>query len=147
MGKKSEKMKTKPKGNYLRTSCRGWRHECDRHILRAGGPGSFLQCLPSSSYFPPPRSPFHSCCPLPPDSLGWVSFHSSCCPPLGPTTRGFPALFTQLCLVLAMTRSATSTPPPGTTPPPLYLQRTIEPCQLQTSTGSVPFTFRWLRTP
>ena len=51
-------------------------------MLLPSRPGALLPCLPSPSYFRPPRFPFYSSCfPPSPHSLGRVSFHSCCCLP------------------------------------------------------------------
>ena len=68
----------------MRTTRTSWQHEQHRHVLLPSRPGALPPCLPSPSYFRPPRIPLYSssCPPPSPHSLGWVSFHSSsCCPP------------------------------------------------------------------
>ena len=75
------------------------------HGLLPSRPGAMLPCLPSPSYFRPPRFPFYSSC-SPPPRLPLVGFRST--PPVTPpfpipldtTHGGCAALPTPRCLIL-----------------------------------------------
>ena len=124
------------------------------HLLLTVGL-ALLPCLPSPSYFRPPRFRSYSSCCLPcPHSLGRVFFLSSCCPPsprsLGhhPRRIGCAAYSAapHPCATLPLTVRLLQEPP-GSTSSLFLLQWTAARSQLQTPSRSVPLILRWLRTP